>query len=135
MQELLNYELRQSGLNIQYPQFTILMILSKKEGLTQTEIAESEDKDKAAVSRNISLLEKAGYVKREADGGKKKRLFLTDKGKELIPTFYQIATKNKEAVMEGFSEEEKETIMASLERMFLNVSRAIEGIKQIDEIK
>lgn len=132
MIRLLNKELTREGLGIQYPQFAIMMVLSKKESLTQSEMTEIVDRDKAAVSRNISFLEEIGYVERRFDGGKKKRLYLSRKGKEIIPSLYRIANQNKETVLQGFSEEEKIFVMNSLEKMFLNLNMALDE-KTIDE--
>lgn len=126
MIKLLNYELSESGLDIQYPQFAIMMVLSKNEGLSQAEMTEIIERDKSAVSRNISYLEEKGYVKRISEGRKKKLLFLTDKGKEIIPSLYRIASKNKETVLKGFSAKEKKYIQESLNKMFLNIISVIE---------
>lgn len=127
MIKLLNKELSQRGLDLQYPQFTIMMILSKIEGITQSDMADRIERDKASVSRNITYLEKKGYITRNFDGGKKKRIFLTQKGKDTIPVLYEIATQNKQTVMAGFSEDEKKYVIDSLEKMFLNVAKAVEN--------
>ena len=124
MIKLLNYELTKRGLELQYPQFAMMMVLSKREGLTQAEMTNIVERDKASVSRNITYLEEKGYVRRSMDGGKKKCLFLTEKGKAIIPELYSIATKNKETVLQGFSDEERRTVTKMLERMFLNVTSA-----------
>ena len=128
MIRLLNYELSQSGLEIQYPQFAILMILSKKEGLSQSEMKDIVDRDKASVSRNLNYLEEKGYVKRRAHDGKTKLIYLTEKGKDTIPHLYQIARKNQETSLQGFSEEEKKIIIEGLRKIYINISQVTDNL-------
>lgn len=128
MIRLLNYELSQSGLEIQYPQFAILMILSKKEGLSQSEIKDIVDRDKASVSRNLNYLVEKGYVKRRANDGKTKLIYLTEKGKDTIPHLYQIARKNQEISLQGFSEEEKKRIIEGLRKIYINISQVTDNL-------
>lgn len=128
MIRLLNYELNQSGLEIQYPQFAILMILSKKEGLSQSEMKDIVDRDKASVSRNLNYLEEKGYVKRRAHDGKTKLIYLTEKGKDTIPLLYQIARKNQETSLQGFSEEEKKIIIEGLRKIYINISQVTDNL-------
>lgn len=126
MVKLLNKELTRNGIDLQYPQFVIIMVLSRKEGFTQAELTYIVERDKASVSRNIVYLEEKGYVERKSPDGKKKQLFLTDKGKEIIPHLYQIATKNKETVLKGFTEDEKKDILEDLTKMYANLSSVLE---------
>ena len=128
MIRLLNYELSQSGFEIQYPQFAILMILSKKEGLSQSEIKDIVDRDKASVSRNLNYLVEKGYVKRRAYDGKTKLIYLTEKGKDTIPYLYRIARKNQEISLQGFSEEEKKKIIEGLRKIYLNISQVTDNL-------
>lgn len=125
MVKLLNNKLEEEGIDFQFPQFTIMMALSKSEGLTQAELTDFVQRDKASVSRNVSYLEEKGYVSRNKEGGKMKRLFLTDKGNAIIPRLYEIAHATKDATMTGFSETKKKEIMRNLEKMFRNVSSAL----------
>lgn len=82
MVKFLNDKLAEYGLEFQHPHFTILMVLSKKDGLDQTDLTEFINRDKASVSRNIKYLEEKGYVVRKLDGGKKKKVFLTKRAED-----------------------------------------------------
>lgn len=128
MVRLLNYELKASGLDLQYPQFAIMMVLSKKEGISQSELKNIVERDKASISRNVNYLEEKGYLKREAYDGKKKLLYLTDKGKDTIPMLYQIARKNQNTTLKGFSDEEKNTVLENLRKMYINISQITDRI-------
>ena len=118
----LNYELKNRGIDFQHPHFTILMILSRQEGLSQVEIAEAVERDKASVSRNLNFLEEKGYVMRKSDDGRKNLVFLTEKGKELIPKLYEIAQKNTDCTLRGFSESRRKTVFDILSKMQENAS-------------
>lgn len=122
MVRYLNYELKNRGINFQHPHFTILMILSRQEGVTQAEMADAVQRDKASVSRNLKHLEESGYVVRKSDGGRKNLIFLSEKGKELIPELYEIAKKNTENTLKGFPESKRKSIYNNLTKMCENAS-------------
>lgn len=126
MVKFLNYNLTNEGLEIQHPQFAILMVLSKKDGLEQSALSEYSNRDKATVSRNIKCLEEKGYLHVIPDGGKKKKIFLTEKGKNLIPKLYEIGRQNTETTLKGFSEKKKKEIFDMLHKMYLNISSVTE---------
>ena len=102
------------------------MILSKQEGMEQSEFSEYINRDKASVSRNIKSLEERGYLIVKPIGGKKKKIFLSEKGKILIPHLYEIGNQNTEATLKGFSEKKRKTIFEDLEKAYRNVSSSLE---------
>lgn len=126
MVKFLNYELLAKGLDFQHPQFIILMILSKYDGLSQTELTTFIDRDKGSVSRNITYLESKGYIIRRMEGGKKKIIYLTEKGKSIIPILYDISDNNMNTSLKGFSEKNKKAIFEMLRKMSDNVSIELE---------
>lgn len=125
MVKYLNYELAKSELDLQHPQFSILMVLSVNEGITQSTLTEFVDRDKASVSRNVKYLEEKGYIRREMVDGKKNNLFLTDKGKGILPILYEISQKDTDNTLQGFSEKKKLEIYDILTKMYLNISSKI----------
>ena len=129
MVKFLNQELSASGVGLQHPQFSIMMVLSANDGISQTEVTEIVDRDKASVSRNIKYLERIGYIKKEARDGRTNLIFITEKGKEILPILYKISEKDTETTLKGFSESKRKTVYETLTKMYLNVSSAIE--KQI----
>lgn len=62
-----------------------LFMLYIGEGLTQQEMADRLQADKAAVARTLAQLEDQGYVRRESDPADKRvtRVYLTDKSRAL----------------------------------------------------
>ena len=126
MVKFLNKELSASGLGLQHPQFTIMMVVGAKDGMSQSEVTEIVDRDKASVSRNIKYLEKTGYIRKEAMDGRTNRIFLTEKGKENLPILYKISEKDTEKTLRGFSESKRKAIYDNLTKMYLNILSAIE---------
>lgn len=125
MVKFINQELKATGLDFQHPQFSILMVLANNEGISQSLMTEYVDRDKASVSRNINDLETKGYIKRKLDGGKKKLLYLTEKGKEVIPTLLSLSSMDTERTLKGFSEKKKKDVYELLTKMYLNISSEI----------
>lgn len=126
MVKFLNYELSAAGLNLQHPQFSILMVLGKNDGVSQSELTTFIDRDKASVSRNIKYLENRGYIIKKKDDGRTKLICLTEEGKGILPKIYEIANKDTEMTLKGFSEGKKKIIYDSLTKMYSNISSAIE---------
>ena len=126
MVKFLNYELSEAGVGLQHPQFTIMMVLGSEDGISQSEITEIVDRDKASVSRNIKYLEGKGYIKKEGRDRKTNLIFLTEKGKEILPLLHKISAKDTERTLKGFSESKKKAVYEILTKMYLNISSAIE---------
>ena len=125
MVKFLNYELTAAGLDIQHPQYTIMMVLGKNEGISQTQLTNVVDRDKASVSRNIKYLEEKDYIKKEKQDGRTSLIYLTEKGKEILPKLFEISTKDTENTLKGFSESTKKRIYKILTKMYINISSSI----------
>lgn len=125
MVKFLNYELTSAGLDLQHPQFAIMMVLASNEGITQTQLTEFVDRDKSSVSRNIKYLEERGYIERTGESRKKKFLYLTEKGRKIMPLLYEISDKDTVNTLQGFSDKKRKEIYEILTKMFLNVSSSI----------
>lgn len=63
-------------------EYPVLLMLSKKEGITQEEIAEDLGVDKSAITRTVKSLQEKGYILRQKDDGDLRcnRIYLTEKG-------------------------------------------------------
>lgn len=105
-------------------QFHFLMMLYKKEGITQEELAENLKIDKATCARAIQKLEEIGYVKRQRNQQDKRcyNIYLTPKAKELKPTAMNILHEWTDLLLTGFSNEEKEHLYTFLERLSKNAT-------------
>ena len=110
-------------LNIAPEQHLILMLLWKKDGLTQNEIAKKLEKDKTNVARMICNLEKKGFITRHINeiDNRSFHVFLTENGKKLGETIKPLAEEFNRTVCAGISKEEQQIVKQVLLKMRQNV--------------
>ena len=111
-----------SMFNIHRGQAFVLMMLYQEDGLNQEEIARRLCVDKATSGRAIKKLEAEGYVGRLRDPNDKRayRIHLTEKGRLVEPELTRIFRNWTSVLSQGFSEEEKEQVLALLKQMYEN---------------
>lgn len=102
----------------------ILMTIYLHEGLTQNELANKLKFNKGAVAKLVKSIEKEGYITRCSDKNDRRlqKLYLADKGHQVIPQIKTLEHQLSEKLVQGFSEEEKETLHSMLDRIIENVS-------------
>lgn len=120
MIKCLNKELKEYHLGFHHSDFTILKVLSQVEGISQTDLAKILGKEKSGIGRSISTLEKGGYIHRSAINGCKNEVFLSEKGKKIIPLINEIADKVTDKALSGFSEKKRNEIMKNLTMIYKN---------------
>ncbi|MDD2553906.1 MAG: MarR family transcriptional regulator [Desulfotomaculaceae bacterium] len=108
--------------NIGSGQYSLLMVLSHKNGSMQEMLASELQMDKANVTRAITKLEGQGYVRRESDAADKRvyRIYLTDKGREVIPLVQKVLSECNELISSGLDEDERAIVICLLEKMVTN---------------
>lgn len=121
MDERMNEKLKPLGLSLS--QFTIIMTLLEKEGLTQVEIGQRVMLPGYATTRNIDRLESLGYVKRRRHETSRRsyRILLTDAGRALAPHLFTVTKSVNEHFLATIEEEEK----AELLRILIMVARKL----------
>lgn len=109
------------------PQFRLLMRLCDGDGLSQDDLARFAAVDKATVARLVARLEKNGYVVRTPDTRDRriKRVALTDKAKQIAPALKAALRGWSDGLTEGFTEDERATILRLLQRMAANAERRV----------
>lgn len=103
----MNHELKH--LELTDGQVPCLLVLSKKEGITQDELAQMFYIDKGTIARAIKKLEEKGMVNKVQDPLNRRRylLSLTQKGEQVIPVILQAEKKWENILFKGFSNEER----------------------------
>ncbi|MNY48573.1 hypothetical protein D3C86_1839170 [compost metagenome] len=88
--------------------------------MTQQDIANVLQKDKAGIQRSVQTLHKDGFLKIESDiEDKRKNLIsLTPSGKFVCERIQSLAITFNNQIMEHFSEEEWGTFLGYLDRVF-----------------
>jgi len=82
---------------------------------------------RSTASEFLDSLEQSGIIKRVVDevDQRKKQLFCTEKGHELMSELDQTMKEVNVKMLEGFSDEEKEVFKSLLERMINNLKKGV----------
>ncbi|MBI9086724.1 MAG: MarR family transcriptional regulator [Desulfobacterales bacterium] len=109
-------------LNIGSGQIRILRALDLSDGVNQEHIRLIFHLDKGTVAKSIKPLIREGYIRREKNLDDKRayRIFLTDKGREIMPMLKQTVQNWAEVLTSGFTTREKEAANDLLSRMSQN---------------
>jgi DNA-binding MarR family transcriptional regulator len=86
---------RLTGYGITPPQFSLLAFLWKQDGLSQTELSEKSQIDRATMVGLVDRMETLGLVKRERHASDRRawRICLTEKGRALEDELSSIAAE------------------------------------------
>ena len=116
----MNAQLVQEGIPVLAEQLPILMVVYFQEhAMTQQDIANVLQKDKAGIQRSVQTLHKDGFLKIESDiEDKRKNLVtLTPSGKFVCERIQSLVIAFDNRVMEHFTDEERKTFMGYLDRV------------------
>jgi DNA-binding MarR family transcriptional regulator len=102
--------------NVTRSQWWVLAYLSRRDGMTQSQLAEELDLGKVAIGGLIDRLEKAELVRREADATDRRvnRVFLKPRSKQLIKRMRRINHEFNEIILKGIAEQQLETTAKTL---------------------
>ena len=116
-------------LNVTRSQWWLLAFLSRKDGMTQSQLAEELDLGKVAVGALIDRLEKGGLLRREADAGDRRvnRVFLEPKSKQLINKMRKVNHRMNERILAGLSDVNLEGTAVTLDAMKRNLLAYLAG--------
>lgn len=105
-------------------QVPLLMRLYRGDGINQDQLAREIRIDKATCTRAIKKLERAGYVRIEADEADRRahRIYLTGKARRVRPMIEKTLEDWTEHLLTGFTDEEREMVFDLLERLVANAS-------------
>ena len=112
----------QNGIVITPEQWTILLSLWEKDGITQQDLCNATFKDKPSMTRLIDNMEKQHLVVRISDKKDKRTnlVYLTKTGRELESQSFKIAISTLHAAMQGISVEELKIGQEVLRKIFTN---------------
>jgi len=135
-QEYLEKKLEKFSLSIgTYP---FLLTLNKNEGVCQNKISNELNVDKAMATRNVRKLIELGYIRKEAnrEDTRAYKLYVTSKGKEIIPEVIEIIKEWIDILVKGSSNEKIEESIEFLEQVLINGKRhkkeCIERMKKFE---
>ena len=119
------FDERARDLGMTRPQWQVLSLLSRHEGINQGGLADRLEVEPITLCRMIDRLQEAGLVERRRDPADRRawRLFLSDKAYALLDQLRPVSDDMMELVLEGLSEDERSNLVAALDRMRQNLSR------------
>jgi len=99
------YDRRVRDLDLTRSQWWVLTHLFRKDGITQSELAEILELEKPSLGRLLDRLESKGWVRRMEDpkDRRAKRVFLTESAQEPMQVMREVAAGVREDALSGLS--------------------------------
>jgi DNA-binding MarR family transcriptional regulator len=106
-------------------QASLLHQLWHEDGLTQTQIQEKLSMRGASVSGLVDALLKKGFIirKHDEDDARYKRLYLTEKGREIEDKTIGLMIELDEEITEGFDQEENAMLICWMKKLYGNLDK------------
>ena len=119
-----HFDARARGVGVTRPQWYALSLLGRHPGINQGGLAELLEVEPITLGRMIDRLQDADMVERRADPADRRawRLYLTNKGSQLLADLRPYAESTYEVALEGIAKPEREVLMALLGRMRANLA-------------
>jgi DNA-binding MarR family transcriptional regulator len=113
-------------------QYLYLVRICENPGIIQEKVAELIKVDRTTAARAIQKLEMNGFIEKKDDPHNKKikKLFPTEKGKNVYPFIKSENDYSNSVALEGFSEEEVDTIFNLLQKVRKNIVKDWEFVKK-----
>ncbi len=113
-------------------QYLYLVRVCENPGIIQEKLAEMIKVDRTTAARAIKKLELHGFIEKKEDqhNRKIKKLFPTEKGKQVYPFIQREHDYSNTVALEGFSESEAEAMFNLLQRVRKNVEKDWEFVKK-----
>ena len=111
-----DFDRRVRSLGITRSQWRVLMWVYRTPGVTQSELADTLEVQKAALGRMLDRLADKGWIERRSDTDDRRirRIHLSKEVEPLITTMRKIAANLRAAAMEGIPEQEREKFVDTL---------------------
>ena len=122
-----NFDERARKIGVTRPQWQVLTLLARHEGINQGGLAEILEVEPITLGRMIDRLQDAELVARRPDPADRRawRLYMTDRGNALLEQLQPYGTQTFEQALEGINHERQIELMAMLERIRANLSRKL----------
>jgi len=119
----IDFDRRVSSLGITRAQWRVLLWIYRTPGVTQSELADTLEVQKASLGRMLDRLTDKDWIERRADKSDRRirRVHLSKEVEPLIITMRTIARELRAAAMDGIPEKEQEKFVDTLLRMKSNL--------------
>ena len=124
------FDRRVKALGLTRSQWWVLNHLFRNDGVTQSELAEILEVEKATLGRLLDRMEQKGWIRREGDAADRraKRVFLTDEVEPAIKTMRAAAAEVRRESMAGLSAARQTQFVDALLAIKANLSRPESGV-------
>lgn len=105
-------------------QWVLLKIIEQHRPVSQKELSGLSMRDTASITRTLDLLEKKGFVERQAVPNNRRQynIELTEQGQAFIDKHMDLVRETREQSLEGFSKKEIDMLSELLLRIQNNMS-------------
>lgn len=119
------FDARARTIGVTRPQWQVLTVLKRHEGVNQGGLAELLDVEPITVCRMVDRLQDAGLVERRADASDRRSwlLFLTPKARDLLEELRPLGESLIEEALDGIDESERGRLNTLLLAVRQNLSR------------
>lgn len=106
-------------------QWSLIFRVVETSGLTQKELSESTYKDQANITRTVDRLELKGLLRRVQNETDRRivNLYPTPEATALVEAVVPISTAFNTELTEGFTSQERETLMGLLQKIYTNLDK------------
>lgn len=113
-------------------QFLYLIRVCEQPGIIQERLGELIKVDRSTVIRAVQKLQRNGLVEKRSDQENKKirRLYPTEKGRQLYPLLKREDDFSNQRALQGFSTTERRQLAVMLQRMATNVNDDWRNVKK-----
>ena len=125
---------KMAKLHIGRGQHSFLLVLYRKDGITQDQLARALHINKAAVARALAKLEGNGYVERKKDDADRRnnQVYLTNKSKKIKAELLSEVNAWTDTLADDFNDGDRKQLINLLKRMGDNADKAIDKNKSIN---
>lgn len=104
-------------------QFLVLLVLNDNPGMYQRQLSTLTFKDRPNITRIVSILEKSEYItsKNSSNGRQIKKLYITEKGKDICNKILPVIFKVWEDTTKGIEQDEINKFIDTLSKIEINL--------------
>ncbi|MEO6021522.1 MAG: MarR family transcriptional regulator [Burkholderiales bacterium] len=123
------FDRRVKGMSLTRSQWWVLLHVFRNDGVTQSELADILEIEKATLGRLVDRMESKGWLRREGDAVDRrvKRIYLTDAVEPSMKAMRAAAADVRREALAGLSAEEQERFVSTLLLVKNNLSQGENG--------